>query len=102
MDTALALKREALILAWQGLIHTATGELPIVERQTDGAKVTFAPGQSAKMSAYILEALSKPRDPNDLNVSVDLAPVIIPVVLKKYWYLFIGVPLTAYLVGKYI
>lgn len=83
-NIGLALKREAVAQAWSLWISTATGETPNVDRTAEGVDITWKPGQAKKMEAYLSEAMETGEpSPDDLNVNVPLAPVILPIALKK-------------------
>lgn len=80
---ALTLKREGVAQAWNLWITSATGEAPIMERHENGIDIKWNPGQAVKMEQYLNGAMTAPSSPDDLNVSVDLKPVLIPLVIKK-------------------
>jgi len=83
-STGLTLKREAVTQAWQLWIKSATGDTPVIERYPDGVDISWKPGQAQKMEQYLSEAMKpgKP-DPDALNVSVKLGPVLYPLIIKK-------------------
>jgi hypothetical protein len=81
---ATTAKREAATQAWSLWITSVTGEAPVIQRKADGVDIRWRPGQARKMENYLSQAMqTKEKDPNDLNVSVDLAPVLIPLTIKK-------------------
>lgn len=84
-DLATTAKREAAIQGWNLWIKSVTGEFPIIQRHKNGADIKWRPGQAAKMEQYLYKAMSAPtkEDPNALNVNVPLAPVLIPLTIKK-------------------
>jgi hypothetical protein len=85
MSVKTTLKREALTQAWIMLIHNATGKEPIVERFSNGAKISWHPGQAKLMEKYLADAMkgSDKPEPDALNVDVNLAPVLLPLAVKK-------------------
>lgn len=96
----LTLKRQATALAWSELINNATGERPIVINQPNGVKINWKPGQAKKMQEYLNESIDAESSPDDLNVDVDLAPVVIPLILKRYWQYAGGLMLAVYFLGR--
>ncbi len=82
-DWALLGKREIAAQAWSLWINSVTGETPIMEHHDNGIDIAWKPGQARKMEEYLSDAMTKPSSPDDLNVSVDLAPVLFPIAVKK-------------------
>lgn len=82
-DISTTLKREAVTQGWNLWISSATGQAPIIERHSDGVNIKWNPGQAQKMEAYLNDAMTAPSSPDDLNVDVDLKPVLIPLMIKK-------------------
>ena len=81
---ALAAKRELMTQGWSLWINSATGQDPNVTRYADSVAITWKAGQAEKMEAYLAKAMKGSKhDPNDLNVGVDLGPVLLPLALKK-------------------
>lgn len=79
-----ALKREGVVQAWTLWILNATGERPNVTRHEDSVEIDWKPGQAAKMERYLHEAMQpKPQSPDDLNVNVNMIPVLVPLAVKK-------------------
>lgn len=77
-------KREALTQAWAAWIMSATGERPNITYYDDGVDITWKEGQARKMEEYLAAAMAeKEPDPNAANVNVALAPVLLPLALKK-------------------
>jgi hypothetical protein len=99
-EYGLTLKREATALAWGAFIGNATGESPIVNRFDDAITIDWKPGQAKKMRDYLTSAMDKEPTPNDLNVNVNLAPVLVPILIKKYWIYVLGFGTAAYVIGR--
>ncbi len=77
------LSREGLTQAWALWIQTATGQYPNIDRHENSVDISFKSGQASKMEAYLYDAMSsKPTGADDLNVNVDLKPVLIPLAVK--------------------
>lgn len=90
----LRAKREATVQGISYWINGITGEDPLVVRKSDGATIKWKPGQAKRMTNYLLSIgkSSKgqpgvPGSPGEkgLNVDLELMPVIVPFVVKKYW-----------------
>lgn len=90
---ARVLKSQGLSLA----IKAATGETPIISDYTDYSELSFDPEQVKRLRQKLHAALSAA--PGD--VRIDLAPVIVPVVLKKIAPLAIAGMLGIYLLGRF-
>ncbi len=78
-----SLQREAVTQGYNLWITSSTGQSPLINRHKDGVDIKWRPGQASKMATSILESMRKPSSPDDLNVSVNFTPVLIPIAIKK-------------------
>jgi len=100
-SVGLSLKREAAIAGWSLWIGSVTGSPPIVNRVPDGANLTWKPGQALLMEKYLSDAMAGgERDPNDLNVGVNLGPVLYPLLVKKTIGYLVGYTLAVAIITK--
>ena len=76
-------KREAMTQGWSLWITSATGQTPNINRHSEGVDITWKTGQAKAMENYLLDSMSSPHNPDDLNVKVDLQPVLLPLAVKK-------------------
>lgn len=82
-STSTILKRTAAAQAWALLISNATGDQPIIRPAKDGIVIEWKPGQADKFRKYLETSMSKPSSPDDLNVTIDMKPVLLPLAVKK-------------------
>ena len=88
---ALRAKREAVAQSYALWIDNATGSRPSLERSENGIDVVMTRAQTKALSASILKSMEAAPRPGDLNVSMDWGSILLPVVLKKYWWVMVGV-----------
>lgn len=101
MSLSVTLKREAAAQGYAMVIRNATGMDPIIQRTTQYTYIKWRPGQDKLMVDYLMD-LTKPSsqyNPNDLNVDLELKPVLLPFLFKKYWTWLAGTILISGLAG---
>lgn len=107
-NLGLTLKREAVITGVSYIVEEATGETPIVERLENKTEIKWRPGQARKMTDYLLDLTKsgkktgKPsgKPSEGLNVDIEISPVVIPLVFKKYWPYLLGFSTTLIMIGR--
>ena len=45
--------------------------------------IDWQPGQAALMEQYLMKSMQKPASDDDINVQVNMMPVLIPIAIKK-------------------
>ena len=100
-NIALNIKREAIIQGWNVWITAVTGTKPIIERTQNGANISWQAGQAKKMENYLNNAMSSKPSKDDMNVSVKLSPVLVPLIFKKYWPYMAVFSTTLILIGRF-
>ena len=78
-------------------IAAGTGETPTVVYTDDSAEISFSPDQAKRLSDRLLNELNSTKSS---PVRVNVAPVILPAVLKKYGIYFVGAVALIYLLGR--
>jgi len=75
------LTKETKTLALYALIVQYTGEAPTIKRYDTYNQILLTQSQNKKLENVLDNWWSK--DPSDVRINV--APIILPVIIKKYW-----------------
>lgn len=85
-------------LGTQGLsltIRGLTGEAPTIERYVDHNKIILTASQKATAQQFLMDSLNKEPGP----IRLEIAEILVPVVIKKYWPIAAAVAGTGAILG---
>lgn len=88
-------EREARAQVIALAISSVMGGYPNVNREPETTVISLKPEQLKKAREYLSNWLRS--GPSD--VRVDIKPVVVPVILKQYWPLIVGIPVGAGVIG---
>jgi hypothetical protein len=92
--------REIKTQAYAAAITALTGKYPEIIRTDETNYIELYPDQVEKAQEYLISMIEA--EPSDVQINVK--PVIVPVVLKKYWPWLVGIPsgivLLSFILGR--
>ena len=78
-------------------ITAATGETPTISTYPDYAELTFTQDQASRLSDKLLQQLN---DNSPSPIRVNIAPVVLPAIVKKYGLYVAGAIILIYFLGR--
>jgi hypothetical protein len=96
LGQGLNLGREAKAQALAFAIQLVTGQPPIIDRQADYTEISFTPEQAEKLQ----DVLSAWQSQEPGEVRINIKPVVLPYVIKKYGLYLAAAVLGGVLLGR--
>jgi len=94
MELSRTLKTNAISL----FLYSITGESPVIEKYPDYNQLVLSNEQKEKLRQILTEFMA--REPGEIRM--ELQPIILPVLLKRYWPWLAGISAGALLLGLFL